>query len=179
MFVEQSSSVQFPPRFSAVKVYVPFDKMLDEYLKEYIDKDVRIIISGDMEDERISRNVAKKAKELMKKTSLKTGFILNCCINYGGKEEILNAVNSIIKNGLKDVNDTTFESYLYTYPMLPLDFIIRTSGEYRTSNFMPWQSIYSEWHFPHTPWPAFTKKDLIKSLKVFMKRNRRFGAIKG
>lgn len=156
-----------------------FDKMLDEYDKEYANRDVRIIISGDMDDERISKQTAKKAKDLMKKTSEKTGFILNCCINYGGKEEILNAVNSIIKEGVKVVDDAKFESYLYTNPMLPLDFIIRTSGEYRTSNFMPWQSIYSEWYFPHTPWPAFSKKDLIKSLKVFMKRNRRFGAIKG
>ena len=62
--------------------------------------------------------------------------------------------------------------------MLPVDFIIRTSGENRTSNFLPWQSTYSEWYFPKKFWPAFTKKDLVKALKNYMKRNRRFGAIK-
>ena len=156
-----------------------FDKMLDEYKKDYANKDVRIIISGDMEDARISDQTRQKAKELMEETKNRNGFILNCCINYGGREEVLNVVNNIIKSGEKTVNADVFESYLYTYGMLPLDFIIRTSGEKRTSNFLLWQSTYSEWHFPNTLWPAFTKKDLIKSLKVFMKRNRRFGAIKG
>lgn len=156
-----------------------FDKMLNEYNKEYQDKDVRIIISGDMDDERIPKHISQKAKELMEKTKNKKEFILNCCINYGGREEILNAINNIIKDNKKVVDSNIFDSYLYTYGMLPLDFIIRTSGEKRTSNFLLWQSTYSEWHFPKTLWPAFTKRDLIKALKVFMKRNRRFGAIKG
>lgn len=156
-----------------------FDKMLDEYKKEYLNKDVRIIISGDMEDERIPEQVKVKAKEIMQSTKEKTGFILNPCINYGGREEILNAVNEIIKNGEKDIDQQAFEKHLYTADMLPLDFIIRTSGEKRTSNFLPWQSTYSEWYFPKKFWPAFSKKDLIKALQVFMKRNRRFGAIKG
>ena len=156
-----------------------FNQVLDEYKKEYADKDVRIIISGDMEDERISEEVRNKAKALMEETKHKTGFILNACINYGGREEILNAVNEIIKSGETNIDQKTFEKYLYTADMLPVDFIIRTSGENRTSNFLPWQSTYSEWYFPKTYWPSFSKKDLIKALTIFMKRNRRFGAIKG
>lgn len=156
-----------------------FDQMLDEYKKEYENRDVRIVISGDMEDERIPESCREKAKELMELTKDKTGFVLNPCINYGGRQEILKAVNEIINSGEKDIDVKAFESHLYTKDLLPVDFIIRTSGETRTSNFLPWQSTYSEWYFPKKHWPAFTKKDLIKALNVFMKRNRRFGAIKG
>lgn len=156
-----------------------FNQVLDEYKTEYLDKDVRIIISGDMEDERLSLEVRNKAKELMELTKNKTGFVLNACINYGGREEILNVVNEIIKNKETIINDKSFEKYLYTADMLPLDFVIRTSGENRTSNFMPWQSTYSEWYFPKVLWPSFSKNDLIKALKIYMNRNRRFGAVKG
>lgn len=156
-----------------------FDKILDDYKKEYADKDVRIIISGDMEDERIPANTRAKAKELMELTKLKTGFILNSCINYGGREEILKAVNEIINSGEKNIDQKAFEKHLYTAEMFPVDFIIRTSGEQRTSNFLPWQSTYSEWYFPKKHWPSFNKNNLVKALKIYMKRNRRFGAIKG
>ena len=91
-------------------------------------------------------------------------------------------INDIIKRlekGEKNIDTEAFENHLYTNGLLPVDFIIRTSGEFRTSNFLPWQSTYSEWYFPKKHWPAFTKKDLIKALKIYMKRNRRFGAIKG
>ena len=101
------------------------------------------------------------------------------CINYGGRQEILKAVNEIIESGKKNIDASIFEEHLYTAELLPVDFIIRTSGENRTSNFLPWQSTYSEWYFPKKHWPAFRKKDLIKALKIYMKRNRRFGAIKG
>ena len=156
-----------------------FDEMLDYYQKEYVDKDVRIIISGDMEDNKLPAKTRAKAKDLMEQTRSKSGFILNACINYGGREEILKAVNEIIEHGEKNIDQSTFEKHLYTAELFPVDFIIRTSGENRTSNFMPWQSTYSEWYFPKKHWPAFTKKDLIKALKIYMKRNRRFGAIKG
>lgn len=156
-----------------------FEQMLDGYKKEYLDKDVKIVISGDMEDERIPASVRQKAKELMTLTKDRQGFTINACINYGGRQEIIKAVNEIISEGLKDVDANTFEQHLYTKDLLPLDFIIRTSGEQRTSNFLPWQATYSEWYFPKTYWPSFSKKDLIKALKIYMKRNRRFGAIKG
>lgn len=155
-----------------------FDKMLDDYKKDYLDRDIRVIISGDMDDERIPEQTRNKAKEIMKLTEHKTGFILNPCINYGGRQEILKAVNEIVNSGEKDIDVAKFEKHLYTADMLPLDFIIRTSGEKRTSNFLPWQSTYSEWYFPKKFWPAFTKKDLVKALVVYTKRNRRFGAIK-
>lgn len=156
-----------------------FNDMLDEYREKYINKDVRILISGDMDDERIPREIAQKAKQLMLDTKDKTGFVLNSCINYGGRQEILKAVNEIIALGETDIDDKKFEKHLYTADLLPLDFVIRTSGENRTSNFLPWQSTYSEWYFPKTLWPSFSKSDLLKALEIYMNRNRRFGAIKG
>lgn len=153
-----------------------FDEMLDEYKKDYIDRDVKIIISGDLSDERLPINVRTKAKELIDITSGKTSNILNLCINYGGRQEILKAVNELVKLG-EEVDEKTFEKHLYTYGMLPLDFIIRTSGEKRSSNFLPWQATYSEWEYPKKCWPSFSKRDMIKAIKSFMSRNRRFGGL--
>ena len=156
-----------------------FDKVLDDFKKEYLDKDIRIIISGDMDDERIPASVRAKAYEIMELTKHKTGFVINPCINYGGRQEIVKAVAKIVKSGEQNISPELIDKHLYTAEMYPLDFVIRTSGEYRTSNFMPWQSTYSEWYFPKKLWPSFSKKDLLKALSKYYKRNRRFGSIKG
>lgn len=156
-----------------------FDEMMDKYREKYINENVRIVISGDMDDSRLPKSISQKAKILMEDTKNKTDFVINLCINYGGRQEILNVVNKIIANGEKEIDGQKFEQYLYTKDLLPLDLIIRTSGEQRSSNFMPWQSVYSEWYYPKTPWPAFSKRELVKALIEFSKRNRRFGAIKG
>ena len=155
-----------------------FSDMIDEFRKDYLDKDIRILISGDLDDERVPYETRVKAKKLIEDTKEKTGFVINACINYGGRQEIVRAVNNIIKSGANAINAEDFDNYLYTKDLLPLDFIIRTSGQLRTSNFMPWQSTYSEWYFPKKLWPSFSKRDLVKSLKLYMRRNRRFGAIK-
>lgn len=154
-----------------------FNKMLDEFKKDYLSRDVRLVFSGDLTDKRFPKEIFEKSSELVELTKHKTGFVLNTCINYGGRQEILKAVNELVKLG-KEVDEKTFDAHLYTADLLPLDFIIRTSGEFRTSNFMPWQATYSELYFTKTPWPSFSKKDLVKALKNYMKRNRRFGGVK-
>lgn len=155
-----------------------FDQMLDEYERDYLDKDIRIIISGDMADPRLPEKVKAKALALIEKTKSKAGFILNPCINYGGKQEILKAVNDCISEGLTQISEQDMTNHLYSAELLPLDFVIRTSGEKRASNFMLWQSAYAEWYYPKTYWPAFTKHGLVKALKNYMSRERRFGSIK-
>lgn len=155
-----------------------FDEMLDEFANTYANQDVRIIISGDMEDERIPLKVRNKAKQLMKDTQNKTGFVINPCIAYGGRNEIVKAVNEIVKAGERDIDEKSFEKHLYTKDLYPVDLIIRTSGEYRLSGFLTWQSTYSELYFTKKYWPAFSKNDLLKALKSYLHRNRRFGAIK-
>lgn len=156
-----------------------FEEMLDKYKEKYLNEDVRMIISGDMTDCRLPLAVRKKAIDLMEETKHNTGFYINMCINYGGRQEILMAIKKLIDSGNKEINQETFEKCLYTADLLPVDFIVRTSGEQRTSNFLPWQSTYSEWYFAKKNWPSFKNRDFIKALKAYMKRNRRYGAVKG
>lgn len=155
-----------------------YTKVLDEYENEYLDKDVRIIISGDLDDPRLPKGSSERARKIMEQTKHKTGFVLNSCINYGGRQEIIMAVNQALKSNKNKIDENEFEKYLYSSELLPLDLVIRTSGEQRTSNFMPWQSTYSEWYFTKTPWPSFNKKELTKAICNYLKRNRRFGEIK-
>lgn len=104
-----------------------------------------------------------------------TGLVVNLALNYGGRDDIVQAVNKLIKNGRTIVSEDDIAENLYSYPATDIDFVIRTSGEMRVSNFMLYQLAYSEFYFPKVCWPAFNKRQLYKSLKVYAKRNRRFG----
>ena len=153
-----------------------FREMLkSDYLSELSFKP-KLNICGD--PSRFAPDIQKLIKERTKETENNDDFVFNLCINYGGRSEIVNAVNNIIKDGKKKVSIKDFSNYLYTAGQPDPDLIIRTSGEYRISNFMLWQMAYSEFIFPKTYWPSFTKKDLYKCIIAYQKRNRRFGAIK-
>ena len=117
-----------------------------------------------------------------KETTVKNDkMILNLALSYGGKDEIIRAVKKIIqdnKNGEIDINEInkgTFNNYLYTSGMPDPDLLIRTSGEYRISNFLLWQMAYTELYFTNVLWPDFTKDDLFKAIASYQKRERRFG----
>lgn len=153
-----------------------FREMLSENNEQYVKDGVCIKIFGDLDG--LPSDIKQKSLYLMEKTENCTSQFLNLCINYGGKTEILNAVNNILNDKLQYIDDKIFKKYLYTKDMPDPDFIIRTSGEYRTSNFMPYQSIYSEWYFPKVYWPSFGKKDLFIALKNYENRDRRYGRIK-
>lgn len=111
------------------------------------------------------------------------GMVLNIAMNYGGRDEIVHAVKNIaqdIKDGkldIDDISDKLLSDNMYTSGQPDPDLIIRPSGEYRTSNFLLWQSAYSEYCIMDVLWPDFTSKDLDKALIEFAKRNRRFGGI--
>ncbi|MFA5779296.1 MAG: isoprenyl transferase [Elusimicrobiota bacterium] len=121
-------------------------------------------------------DVVKLVKEATEKTSKNTGMILNIALNYGGRQEIVDAVNKIITEGTyKKVDEKIFEKYLYTIGLPSPDLIIRTSGENRISNFLLWQSAYSEFYTTETLWPDFKKKNLMEAISEYQKRNRRFG----
>lgn len=143
----------------------------DKFIKE----DINVNILGDLS--KLDNETNLNINNLIKKTSNCNSLILNLCINYGSKNEILNAVNEIIKDKLEKVDDVIFKSYLYTKNQKDPDFIIRTSGEYRLSNFLLYQSAYSEFYFPKTLLPDFTTKKYYKALKIYQKRKRRFGAV--
>ncbi|MGV8162514.1 MAG: polyprenyl diphosphate synthase [Candidatus Nanoarchaeia archaeon] len=117
--------------------------------------------------------------QVMEKTKDNKNYILNMAMAYGGREELTDAVKSLSKDVLSgklnidSINDKTMSSYLYMLD--EPDMIIRTGGETRTSNFLPWQSIYSEWFFLTKHWPEFEKEDLIECIKEFAQRERRLG----
>lgn len=100
---------------------------------------------------------------------------LNLLLGYGGRMEIIDAVNSIIKEGISEVDEETLSSHMYTAGLPDPDLIIRTSGEKRLSGFLPWQSVYSEIYFSPKLWPDFSKEDFGEALKFFEKTQRRFG----
>ena len=111
------------------------------------------------------------------------GCQMNLCINYGGRDEIKNAVRAIaqqVKNGEiqpEDITEETIGAHLYTAHMPDPDLIIRPSGEIRTSNFLLWQSAYAEYYFTDVLWPDFTRADLDTAIEEFNHRSRRFGGI--
>ena len=108
-----------------------------------------------------------------------TGLTLNIAINYGGRDEITNAVKKIVNSGVKaeDITEDLISQNLYTYDIPDPDFIIRPSGEYRLSNYLIWQSAYSEYWFSDILWPDFTPRHLEKAINDYNHRNRRFGGV--
>ncbi len=108
-------------------------------------------------------------------------LVVNIALNYGGRNELVNAVQAIAtkvsegKMSVPEINEETITSHLYTSHMPDPDLVIRTSSEMRLSNFMLWQVAYSEFYFTHTLWPDFGEKDLLLAIYEFQKRNRRYG----
>ncbi len=152
-----------------------FRKYLNKSFVERYPK-VKLNIMGDYTV--FPEDLVENAKKTLEDTKNNTEFVLNLGINYSGQDELVYAVNKILKSGAKEVSRKTIEDNLYTHGQEPLDFCVRTSGEQRISNFMLWQISYAELYFPKTYWPDFGKKELFLALKEFEQRDRRFGAIK-
>lgn len=142
--------------------------------KKYADCHIEFL--GDLS--KFDEDIQTSAKEIMRKTRNNNKFYINLCLNYGGREDIVQAVNKLIAEGKTEVTMDDISANLYTANCPDPDFIVRTSGEHRLSNFMPWQSTYAELYFPKVLWPDFGKNDLIEAIKEYSSRDRRFGAIK-
>jgi len=153
-------------------------KLFKRGIKDFNDKkynDTRVCFLGDLS--RFEPSIQKDAMEIMEKTKNNTNYHINLCLNYGGREEIVMAVNKLIGQGKTNVKAEDITRCLYSSASPDLDFIIRTSGEQRLSNFMPWQSTYAELYFPKVLWPDFSKEDFVEAIKEYSRRDRRFGAI--
>ena len=158
-------------------------ELLIEYLKkadkELEGKNIRIKVLGS--DYKLSTEIIEEIKRVEKNTEERDGMTFNIALNYGGRDEIVNAVNNIVldkESGIiKDINVDTINDYLYTKGMPDPDLIIRTSGEMRLSNFLIWQAAYSEFYFSDLLWPDFNKKELEKAIISFQQRQRRFGGV--
>lgn len=160
-------------------------KLLSEYLDDYKrligDDDIRIKIIGSYDG--LSEDIIAKIKNIEEQTKHNSAITLNIALNYGGRDELVKAVKKIaasVKEGTMsadDICEETISQNIYTNYMPDPDFIIRPSGEYRLSNFLLWQSAYSEFWFSDILWPDFTRDDLIKAIIDFQKRNRRYGGV--
>jgi undecaprenyl diphosphate synthase len=153
-----------------------FRRAIKDFYNQKKYGDCRIEFLGDLS--RFDEDIQKGAKDIMEKTKDNTAFHINICLNYGGREDIVQAVNKLIKSGKTEITMDDISANLYTCNSPEPDFIVRTSGEHRLSNFMPWQSTYAELYFPKVLWPDFGKNDLIEAIKEYSSRDRRFGAIK-
>ena len=150
-----------------------FRKALTDEVQEFHKQGFKMQIFGQIEGLAIDlQKMTKDATELTKNN--KKG-ILNLCINYGGRTEIVDAVNKALDKGAKKINEKAIENNLYSAGLPAPDLIIRTSGEQRLSNFLTWQSCYSELYFIQNHWPDFSEKDLDKAIDWYFGRDRRYG----
>ena len=146
-------------------------KFFNERVNELHDYNIKIVVSGLRDN--LSKEVLKCIDNVVDLTKTNTGGVLNVCLNYGGRREIVDAVNKI-KEANVTVTEETFGKYLYN-DLPDLDYVIRTSGEERISNFMLWQISYAEFYFPKVYFPDFDEKEFDKALEIYNNRNRRFG----
>ncbi len=157
-----------------------FVKYFTKKKKIFIKEELRVVFSGC--NDNLKEEVINGMRDLEEATKDLTKGTFNICLNYGGRREIVDATKKITQDvldgkiKLEDINEEMYEHYLYQ-DLPPLDFVIRTSGEERISNFMLWQSSYAEFYFPLTLFPDFDNKEFDKALEEFSKRNRRFGGV--
>ena len=155
-----------------------FLKGFKSSIKEFNKNNIKVVFSGRKEP--LSDKVYKSMKSLEKETLNNTGGILNICLNYGGQTEIVDTtkklINDVLDGKLKteDITPEIFMKNLYN-DLPPIDFLIRTSGEIRISNFMLFSLAYAEMYFPHTYFPDFKEDEFDKALEEYTKRDRRFG----
>ena len=153
---------------------------LDDYSKRADTENIKVKILGDIT--RLSEGMQKSIKKCMERTKDNTGVTFNIALNYGGRDEIVKATRNIAekvkenKLQIEDITEETISNSLYTEGQPDPDLVIRTSGEIRTSGFLTWQAVYSEYIFIEKNWPDFTEQDLDDAIEVYKNRNRKFGA---
>ena len=159
---------------------VLFQNYVDKYSKIADTENIKVKFIGDFSA--FSDRLQKGIQDCMNNTKNNTGVTFNIAMNYGGRNEILNAVKQIAKKvqageiSVEDISEQTISDNLYTKDMPDPDLLIRTSGEMRTSNFLPWQLVYSEFLFVDKNWPDFCEEDLNNAILEYQKRTRKFGA---
>jgi undecaprenyl diphosphate synthase len=158
-------------------------RLLEEYLRsecrEMLEAGIRLTTIGDTES--LQESIKGILRETIKKTSQGREMTLNLALSYGGRDEIIAAIQRMMadlhagKLPPDKISKDTFTDYLYTAGLPDPDLLIRTSGEYRISNFLLWQSAYTEFYFTDVLWPDFNQDELYKAIAEFQRRERRFG----
>jgi undecaprenyl diphosphate synthase len=165
-----------PPEEVKGLMYI-LEDVIDHELNELHKEGVQLRHIGRLE--RLAPSLQQKVLAAIEVTKNNNRLILNIAFNYGGRDEIVQAIQRIIKSGIQpeDVTAVTVSQHLYTAGVPDPDLIIRTSGELRVSNFLIWQSAYSEWYVTPTFWPDFDKDEYLHALQNFAQRDRRYGKV--
>lgn len=156
-----------------------FIVMFTKKMKDIKKNNIKVIFSGRKEG--LRKDVLKAMEKITNETYNNDRGILNICINYGGQEEIVDSIKNVVEEinvgnlNIEDLNKENFSKYLYQ-DLPPIDLLIRTSGEYRISNYMLYQMAYSEFYFTNVLFPDFDEKEFDKAIDSFNHRDRRFGA---
>lgn len=163
------------PKGEVEKLFTILTDNYERYIGDLIKNGIKLTVSGEVEG--LPKNVRTAIENATSQTADCNNFNLNLAINYGGRQEIVSAVNSALKRG-EEITVSSIAKYLYTAPFGDPELIIRTGGEQRLSNFMLFQSAYSELYFTEVLWPDFTEEELDKALLSYSNRKRRFGGLK-
>jgi len=165
-----------PPEEVKGLLYI-LEDVIDRELNELKEEGVQLRHIGRLE--RLAPALQEKVLDAIDMTKDNDRLILNIAFNYGGRDEIVQAIQRMMKDGVppEKVTDELVNQYLYTAGVPDPDLIIRTSGELRVSNFLIWQAAYSEWYITPTYWPDFDKEEYRRALEAFAQRERRYGKV--
>lgn len=157
-----------------------FQSYLDDYAKRADSENIKVKIIGDKKA--LPEKMQKSIEKCMQRTENNTGITFNIALNYGGRDELIHAIKQVAQDvkdekiSIEDITENIVSENLYTAGQPEPDLLIRTSGELRLSNFLPWQLVYSEFLFVDKNWPDFEEKDLDDAIIEYQKRTRKFGA---
>jgi len=154
------------------------NEVIDREVTSCLENGIRLLILGRIDE--LSQRLQRKIKRAIRLTRSGSRMVLCIAFNYGGRNEILDAVRKIIKDRVPEerVDEALFNDYLYTAGLPEPDLVIRTGGEMRLSNFLTWQAAYSEYYFTPTLWPDFDEAEIEKALLDYSQRERRFGGLR-
>lgn len=163
------------PPFEVMGLMRILEEVIDRELKELHKNGVQLRHIGRLE--RLKPGIRKKVLHAVEMTKNNNELVLNVAFNYGGRQEIVDAVQRVVEDNIapEDITEALLSSYMYTANCPDPDLIIRTSGEFRTSNFLIWQAAYAEYYITPTYWPAFNKAEYYQALQSFGQRDRRYG----
>ncbi|WP_111706281.1 isoprenyl transferase [Lutibacter citreus] len=152
---------------------------LKKELKSLQENNIKLGTIGNLND--LPKSAQKELKEVKEKTKNNTALTLTIALSYGARDEIVNVIKNISKKvvnnqlAIEEINENIINNHLYTFSLPDVDFLIRTSGEQRISNFLLWQIAYAELYFTNTLWPDFKKENLYNAVLEYQNRERRFG----
>jgi undecaprenyl diphosphate synthase len=154
------------------------EEVIEKELRELNEQGVQIRHLGRLDQ--LSPRLQKKVSQAIEATKQNSRLVLNVAFNYGGRDELVQAIQQMIRDGVpaEDISPELVNNYLYTAGVPDPDLIIRTSGELRISNFLIWQAAYSEWYVTPIFWPDFGKEEFRKALDAYIHRDRRYGGVR-